>query len=72
MLPHTSDSLIAEDGSRPRYEIGLVLGHASEKQNFHGTLWDILIMDGVKTIHIQDVKPLFDKEGECLYRNTGM
>jgi len=51
----------------PRYEIGLVVGQATGNATIKGALWDILILDGVQTIHIQSIKPLFDEDGECLH-----
>ena len=65
MLPVTSKTMrLSVD--KPRYEIGLVVGQSTENATIKGVLWDILILDGVQTIHIQSIKPLFDKDGECL------
>ena len=65
MLPVTSKAMKLSP-ERRRYEIGLVVGQAVNENAIKGALWDILILDGVKTIHIQSIKPLFDEDGECL------
>ena len=67
MLPLTSETMKLLD-TNPRYEIGLVVGRAQDTNAIRGALWEILVVDGIQTIHIQSIKPLFDEEGKCLDR----
>ena len=48
-----------------RVDYGLIL-QQTEKCNFKGAWWDVLQTGEVVTIHVQDISPLWDKEGLCL------
>jgi hypothetical protein len=66
MLPVTSKSLFYD--KERKFEIGLVIERDQRPNTLDGALWKILLFDGLETVHIHDISPLFDKEGEWLQR----